>query len=420
MVGRRKSILIIVENLPVPFDRRVWAEATTLARAGYEVSIISPARKGYDAPYEELDGVHVYRHPLVEAGSSRFGYIGEYATALYHQFRLAWTIRRERGFDVIHACNPPDLIFIVALFFKLFFSTRFVFDHHDLSPELYEAKFGRRGLAHGALLVAERATFALADISIATNESYREIAISRGRLKPDNVFVVRSGPRLDKMIRMPADPKFRKGKRYLVGYVGVIGEQEGLDLLIGAASRLIHECGRKDVQFAVIGDGPEFENIKRFAIEKKLSDHIDFYGRVSDEKFLSILNTADICVNSDRWCEMNDKSTMNKILEYMALGKPIVQFELTEGRRSAAESSLYARPDNVFDFAAKIDELLENEELRVKMGKIGRQRIEQRLSWEHSAPVLLSAYAKAFARDQREADRDAQEIVVGAAAEKRS
>jgi glycosyltransferase involved in cell wall biosynthesis len=398
--GRR--VLIIVENLPVPFDRRVWAEATTLVDAGYQVSVISPMMKGFTAPFEVIDGVHVYRHPLAEAGSGA-GYLREYLGALAHQLRLAFKVKRERGFDVIHACNPPDLIFLVAAVFKLFCGARFIFDHHDLCPELYEAKFGRRGAAYWALLALERMTFALADISIATNESYRDIALGRGGMKPDRVFIVRSGPRLDRMTIAAPNPSLRRGRRFLAGYVGVIGKQEGLDLLVGAVAHLVNHVGRTDVQFAIIGDGPELAAAKACAEAKGVSAYIDFYGRVDDALFLDVLNTADICINSDRACAMNDKSTMNKILEYMALGKPIVQFEMTEGRRSAGAASLYARPDNVADFALKIDTLLGDPALRRDMGALGRERVLTQFSWAHSVPTLLRAYAAAFERRERAA-----------------
>ena len=396
--GRR--VLIVVENLPVPFDRRVWAEATSLVDAGYQVSVISPMMKGYTAPYEVIDGVHVYRHPLTEAGSGA-GYLREYLGALFHQLRLAFKIRRARGFDVIHACNPPDLIFLVAALFKLIDGVRFIFDHHDLCPELYEAKFGRRGLAYFALRAAERATFALADISIATNESYREIALERGGMTPDRVFIVRSGPRLDRMKITAPNEALKRGRRYLAGYVGVIGRQEGLDLLVGAVAHLINHVGRTDVQFAIIGDGPELSAVRALAEAKGVSGYLDFYGRVDDALFLDVLNTADVCVNCDRACAMNDKSTMNKILEYMALGKPIVQFEMTEGRRSAGAASLYARPDNVADFALKIDMLLSDPALRRDMGALGRERVLTQFSWAHSVPALLRAYAAAFERRER-------------------
>lgn len=412
----RRSVLIIVENLPVPFDRRVWSEATTLVEAGYAVSIISPKLKGYSADYEEIDGVHIYRHALHEAGNSHLGYLKEYASALWGQLRLAFKIRRERGFDVIHACNPPDLIFLVAALFKLLYGVRFIFDHHDLCPELFEAKFARKGLIHSLLLAFERMTFALADVSIATNESYRDIAVGRGRMRPERVFVVRSGPRLDRMVIGPGDPALKCGRKFLVGYIGVIGKQEGLDLLIGAAAHLVAHLGRTDTQFAIIGDGPELEAVKSLAQAKGVSDYFTFYGRAPDEVFLKVLNTADVCVNSDRCCAMNDKSTMNKILEYMALGKPIVQFDLTEGRRSAGGASFYARPDNVADFALKIDTLLGDADLRRDMGAIGRDRVIRQFSWNHSTPALLRAYAKAF--EPRETPQPRKAQTAGGAAQR--
>ncbi|MBS0472162.1 MAG: glycosyltransferase family 4 protein [Proteobacteria bacterium] len=393
--GQRK-VLIIVENLPVPFDRRVWHEATTLAAAGYEVAVICP--KGFAAAedYVCLDGVHIYRHPLPLEARGWAAYFIEYPVALFYQFRLAFKVRRERGFDVVHACNPPDLIFLVGAFFKLLFGTRFVFDHHDLNPELFEAKFGRRGPLYWVLRLCERLTFALADISIATNESYRRIAIDRGHMSPERVYVVRSGPNLARLKELPPDAVHRNGRTYLVGYIGVIGGQEGIDLLIDAVDYLVHERGRKDIQFTIMGSGPELETMRALAARKGVGDYTRFAGRVSDQEFLAILNTADVCVNPDRVNEMNDKSTMNKIMEYMALRKPIVQFDMTEGRVSAQEASLYAKPNDSRDFADKIAELLDSPDRRARMGAYGQRRVANELSWDHEAPKLLHAYAQLF------------------------
>jgi glycosyltransferase involved in cell wall biosynthesis len=388
-------VLIIVENLPCPFDRRVWQEALALRAAGHEVSIICPKGRGYARGYELLDGVHIYRHALPVEADSALGYGLEYALALLMEFALALRIAVTRGFDVIHGCNPPDTIFLIARFFKLF-GKRFIFDHHDINPELYEAKFGRRDVWYRLLCRLERWTFATADVSIATNESYRRIAIERGRMDPANVFVVRSGADLSRVRPLPPRPELRRGRKYLVGYVGVIGKQEGLDLLLQAIAHLRTELRRDDVHFIIVGGGTELAALRELAQRLSLGDCVEFTGRIPDAELWEIMSTADVCVNPDRANEMNDKSTMNKILEYMALGKPIVQFDLTEGRFSADESSAYARPNDTVDFARKLCELLDDPERRARMGAIGRSRVESGLAWHHQIPTLLKAYDTAM------------------------
>ena len=395
-VGRKRRVLIIVENLPVPLDRRVWSEATTLVQAGYEVSVICPVGDGATETYAELDGVRIYRHPLPLEARGVLGYLAEYASALYHEFRLSLKVAREVGFDVIHACNPPDLIFLVGVFHKLF-GKKFIFDHHDLNPELYEAKFGRKDMFWELLKLSERATFAAADISIATNESYKKIAIERGKMKPEDVFVVRSGPNINKVRIVEPDPTWRNGRQYLVGYVGVVGAQEGLDLLLESVDYMVNTRGRQDVQFVIVGGGPELNAVKAQALDMKLQDYVTFTGRVDDATLLSALSTADVCVNPDRPNVMNDKSTMNKIMEYMALQKPIVQYDLTEGRVSAQDASLYAKCTEIEDFADKILDLLADPEKRRQMGEYGRRRVVDELSWDAERPKLLAAYDKVFA-----------------------
>ena len=264
--GKRR-VLIIVENLPCPFDRRVWQEALALHSHGYEVSIICPKGRGYEKGYERLEGVHIYRHPLPLEADSALGYGLEYSLSLIMELALAIRIAVARGFDVIHGCNPPDTIFLIARFFKLF-GKRFIFDHHDINPELYEAKFGRRDVWYRLLCSLERWTFATADVSIATNESYRQIAIERGRMPPERVFVVRSGADLSRVKLVDARDEFRRGRRYLVGYVGVIGKQEGLDLLLEAIAYLRHERARNDIQFTIVGDGTEVDALQ--ALSRRL------------------------------------------------------------------------------------------------------------------------------------------------------
>lgn len=394
-VGRQKKVLIIVENLPVPFDRRVWQEATTLAKNAYTVSIICPKSEEYPKSFEVLENIHIYRHPLPVEADGAIGYALEYSAALFWQFFLAIKILFSRGFDAIHACNPPDNIFVIGFFFKLF-GKKFLFDHHDINPELYEAKFGRRDFFYKVMLLWERWTFKVADVSIATNESYKKIAIERGGMPPDKVYVVRSGPKLERLKILPPDNSLKCGRDYLVGYVGVMGKQEGIDYLLKSASYIIHELKRTDIHFGLVGGGTELSSMQDYAKELDISEFVTFTGRVSDKEMLRMLNTADICANPDVANEMNDKSTMNKVMEYMALGKPIVQFDLTEGRYSAQEASLYAKKNDEKDFALKIVQLIDDSKLRKKMGTYGRERVVNTLSWEYEAPNLLKAYEALF------------------------
>lgn len=390
--GRCKRVLIIVENLPVPFDRRVWQEATTLKDAGYEISIICPIGKGYEQRYEILDGIHIYRHPLPLEAEGAVGYFVEYSSALFWELVLACRVAFKRGFDIIHACNPPDTIFLVGAVFKLF-GKKFIFDHHDINPELYEAKFKRRDFFYRLLVLFERLTFKTANVSIATNNSYKQIAIERGGMSPERVFVVRSGPNLDRLKLLPPVNAWKNGRTYMVGYVGVMGKQEGIDYLLQAARYIVVDLKRTDVQFCLVGGGTSLDEMKKYAAELNIADYVTFTGRAPDQVLLEVLNTADVCVNPDIANEMNDKSTMNKIMEYMALGKPIVQFDLTEGRFSAQEASLYAEKNNFIDMAEKIVYLLDNPALRQKMGAVGRSRIENELEWKYEVPKLLAAYA---------------------------
>ncbi len=390
----KSSVLIIVENLPCPFDRRVWQEATSLRGAGMRVSIICPTGKGYELYREDINGISIYRHELPAEGSGLLGYLREYSAALYWQFRLSFKVLRERGFDVIHACNPPDNIFIIGLFYKWFFRKKFLFDHHDINPELYIAKFGRKGFFYRVMLFWERWTFWAADVSIATNESYKQIAIKRGGMDPDKVFVVRSGPNLKRLNKVPPRLELKKGRNFLVGYVGVMGKQEGLDHLLRMVSYIVYEKRRQDIQFVLIGGGTELENMKTYALKLGVEEYVTFTGRVPDKDLLSALCSSHVCVNPDVANEMNDKSTMNKIMEYMAMGKPIVQYDLTEGRFSARQSSLYAKKNNEIDFAEKILQLLDDPKKRKMMGEFGWHRIQKKLNWEYELPKLLNAYQK--------------------------
>ena len=390
-VRKYGRVLIIVENLPCPFDRRVWQEARTLAAAGYQVSIICPKAPGFEESFVQIDGIDIHRHRLPAEADGVLGYALEYSVALAMEFWLSLKILFGRGFDVIHACNPPDTIFLIGGFYKLF-GKKFLFDHHDINPELYEAKFGKRGFGRRLLIALERMSFSTADLVISTNESYRQIAIDRGGKKPEDVFVVRSGPDLSRIRQVPANPELRKGRKYLVGYVGVMGKQEGIDLLLQAVQLIVHHLKRTDIQFGLVGGGTELPAMRELAKQLGVAEYVTFTGRAPDAELLEMLNTADICVNPDRANEMNDRSTMNKVMEYMALAKPVVQFDLTEGRVSAGDASWYARPNDVADLAQKIVAPLGDENQRIHMGAIGRERVEQVLAWQHEAPRLLAAY----------------------------
>ena len=359
---------------------------------GYQVSIICPTGKGYDALHEVIDGIHLYRYRLPVEANRAAGYLIEYSVALFWSSVLSWRVLLTRGFDVVHACNPPDLLFLVGGFFKLFFRKRFLFDHHDINPELYEAKFGRRDFLYRMMLRLERWSFKVADVSIATNASYKRIAIERGGMQSGKVHIVRSGPQLERLRIGPAQPALRRGRTYLVGYVGVMGAQEGIHYLLQAARFIIHERGRSDVQFGLVGGGTSLAEMRQMAFDFGIADHVTFTGRVTDQEMLAMLNTADVCVNPDVANDMNDKSTMNKIMEYMALGKPIVQFDLTEGRVSAQDASLYARANDPVDMGLKILALLEDPAQRARMGAYGRARVENELEWKYEAPKLLKAY----------------------------
>lgn len=395
----KRKILIIVENLPVPFDTRVWQEATTLVKNGYIVSVICPKGKGYDREREVIDGVNIFRHDLPFEGSAAFGYLREYSKALKEEKRLAKLIFKEIGFDVIHGCNPPDNIYLVAKKFKKY-GVKYVFDHHDICPELFEAKFGRKGLIKNLLYLSqiylERQTFKHSTFAFVTNESYKEIAIKRGKMNPNKVVVLRSGPKFERLKIKPPVESIKRGKKYMVGYLGVIGAQEGIEYILEAAKYLKEELNRDDIFWGIVGGGNHLEEMQKLCNDMELADCVEFTGRVPDEQLLDYLNTADVCVNSDTYNSMNDKSTMNKILEYMALKKPIVQFDLKEGRYSAQDASLYAEQNNAKDLADKILSLLENPRKRQEMGEFGYNRIINELSWEHTSKALIKGYEDFF------------------------
>jgi glycosyltransferase involved in cell wall biosynthesis len=386
--------LILVENLSVPFDRRVWQESKALRAAGWDVHVICPQGTKRDTePFAEIDGIKIHRYPLRAATGGPRGYLQEYGSALWHTWRLARRIRRGFGrIDVVHACNPPDLFYLIAKRLKRK-GARFVFDQHDLVPELYLSRFDRgQDLLYRAVCRVERATYRAADVVIATNESYREVAIRRGGKRPDDVFVVRSAPAVERFRQVPPDETIKRGKPYLLCYLGVMGPQDGVDYALRALAKLRDELGRTDWHAAFVGAGDTFDAMVELAGRLGLAEQVTFTGRIPDEDLLRYLSTSDVCLSPDPLNPLNDVSTMNKIMEYMAMARPIVSFDLKEARVSAGEAAVYAPANDESQFAKLIAHLLDDPEQRATMGEIGRARVAGPLSWERSTEALLAAY----------------------------
>jgi len=388
-------ILIIVENLPVPLDRRVWQESCALRDAGYEVVVICPKMRGHTKVYEHLDGIHIYRHWISEEAGGFAGFLREYASALLGETRLAWKVWFKHRPALIHLCNPPDLLFLVALPFKVLFGTKVIYDVHDVWPEMFEAKFGKRGLFYWLVRLAERLTYATADIVIGTNQSVGLTALERGGKHPWEVFVVRTAPKIA-TTSVAANPALRQGRRYLVGYVGVMGNADGVDYLIEAADHLVHRLNRRDVQFLLMGTGPEFAALVVQRDRLGLRDFVDLPGRVSNEFLFSALKTIDLGVACDPINTYNDHCTMNKTLEYMAFGRAQVMFTTKEGRASAAGAAVYVEENSSAKLAEAIAVALDDEASRARMGAVGVERIRGELSWERSVEQLLRAYSAAL------------------------
>jgi glycosyltransferase involved in cell wall biosynthesis len=385
---------MLVENLPVPFDRRVWMEATTLRRAGYQVSVICP--QGRDAPrwHERLEDVDVYRYPL-PSFRGFVGHIVEYGIALLATLALSLVVLWRHGFNVIHSANPPDLFFLIAALYKPF-GKRFVFDHHDLVPETCETRWSGLQLAVMRPLMrwCERATFMTADLVISTNESYRAVAIARGGKAADRVVVVRSGPLKSRFAPVPPDPTLRGGRRYLVCYLGVMGPNDGVHLLIEAAHTLIFTLGCHDVRFALMGSGDCFSQLVEQTRRLGLDAYVSFTGRIPDDLVIQYLSTADLGIAPDPKDALNDVSTMNKIVEYMAVGVPVLAFDLREARVSAGDAGEFADATDPDDLARRALALLENPERRRQMSVAGRDRFVNVLAWDHQAERLLGAYRR--------------------------
>ena len=394
-MASRGSVLHLSENLPLPFDRRVWMELTALRDAGFEISAICPMGEPWTKTHEVIDGIAIWRYPAPPPTQGFLSYVWEFLYCWLQTLRLSVTVLARRGFDIIHAANPPDTFWAIAALYKPF-GKRYVFDHHDLCPELYVSRFGPAkagNLAHRALLALEQAQFRTADLVISTNESYRGVATGRGHVDPRRVFVVRSGPSRERFATVrPVDESLKRGRPLLVAYLGVMAPQDGVDHLLRAARVLVHDRGRRDVSFTLVGAGDSFDELKALSASLNLSEFVCFTGRIPDADVERILATADVCVCPDPKNPLNDLSTMNKILEYMACGRPIAAYDLREHRFSAGDGALYAAPNDEQDLARQIERLLDDPALRERMGAYNRKRFLESMAWEFNRSELLRAY----------------------------
>jgi glycosyltransferase involved in cell wall biosynthesis len=390
----RRRVLIIVQNLPVPFDRRVWLECQALVEAGYLVAVVCPKGKG-DPAYEVMDGVELYKYRPYAPGGSSLSFVIEY---VYSFAATAWCVlkaRRQGRFAVLQACNPPDIFWPIAMVLGMFDRTKFVFDHHDLCPELYQSRFpDGPSLPYRGLLALERRTHRAADHVISTNESYRDIAIRRSSKVPTDVTVVRTGPDPVKLRRGEADPELRRGRKFLAAYIGVMGPQDGVDIVVRAAGIVVHELKREDIAFTIIGSGDCFDELVALRDELKLNGHVEFTGRAPDELVKKILSTADAGLSPDPKNPLNDVSTMNKTMEYMAFELPVVAFDLRETRVSAGDAAVYVTPNDTQEYAWAIVNLMDDAVGRAKLGQLGRARIEDELAWPYQKRAYLDVYAR--------------------------
>ena len=416
----RERILIIVQNLPVPFDRRVWLEATTLTQAGYYVSVICPKAKGFKASHEVLEGIEIFRYALPFDASSKLGFAAEFVWCFLLTSLLSLRLALfGRGFDILHACNPPETYWLLGWFWRMF-GKAFLFDHHDLSPEMYRAKFGGGGRILDVLLWLEKQTFRQADVVVTTNQSHKEIAIARGGKRPEDIYVVRSGPQLSRFAIYPADPAWRQGKSRLLVYLGEICKQDGVDHLIRALKLLMERYGFQDFHCVLIGGGPHQPVIQRYAQEIGVASHCTFTGRIPDEALCRILSSADIAIDPDPKNDWTDKSTMNKIVEYMFFGLPIVCYDLREARVSANKAARYVEANNEDALARGIFELSADAAAQARMRSFGMDRVRRVLAWDYSVPPLLAAYEKArVVRGARRRRASAMSAAISSARETR-
>ncbi len=392
-------ILIIVQNLPVPFDRRVWLECGTLTRAGYRVAVVCPKGSG-DPSYQVIDGVEIYKYQPYSPGGGAASYLAEYVYSFTATLIMSLRAARHGRFAAVQSCNPPDIFWPIGILFRLWHGSRFVFDHHDLCPETFESRFPEGSpLLYRGLRFLERCTTRFADHVISTNESYRRLVMGRDGIEPDRMTVVRTGPDPDKLKAVEAVPALRRGRPYLAVYLGVMGPQDGVDIVIKTAHFVVNTLRRTDISFTLIGSGDCFEELVALRDQLRLGDFVHFTGRVPDETVRDVFSTADVGLSPDPLNPLNDVSTMNKTMEYMAFGLPVLAFDLRETRASAEEAGIYATPNDIEEMARLLVELIDDEPRRQSMGSAGRRRVEEKLAWSHQEPHYRSVYDRLLRRE---------------------
>lgn len=387
---KKPLVLVIVQNLPLPGDRRVWLECKSLRDEGYEVAAITPAAPG-DLRYELHEGVHLWKYKPPPVTESKLSFVWEFVYCWLRTFFLSLSVVRRLGRPaVIQTCNPPDTYWALGLLYRPF-GTKFVFDQHDLNPELFESRFNKRGPLYRALILLEKANYKVAEQVVSTNESYAQMAITRGAVDPSRVTVVRTGPDTSVLTPSNPNPELKRGRKYLVHFHGVMGPQDGVDLVVGAAHDVLRRHGRKDVYFSVLGAGDCWAELKAKVTELGLEDDIYMPGRVSDEELFAHLSTADIGLSSDPPNPLNDLSTMNKTMEYMAFGVPVVAFDLKETKVSAGSSAVFVPVANAGEYADAIVRLLDDDVARKTMSEAGIARARTELDWKYQREGYVKA-----------------------------
>jgi len=413
-----KNRILMLTQSSFPSDTRVRNEADALAKAGYNIRVIALRRYDYEKSSDIVDGVKIYRVPEVALfkksqtnrswlksqfyrAKSALGYISEYLYFTTVCFFMSIYVALKDGFDAVHIHNPPNTLFLIGIFYQLF-GKKFVFDCHDLEPELYLSRYNaKNNLIYKLLLLEEKCCLKFANVVITTNESYKEINIKRGRLEPGKIFVVRNGPDLTIFKQVKGVDRLKNMGKSILIYIGVMGPQDGVDYLLRSLKELAYSLKRDDFYCLIIGKGDSVENLKKLKDDLQLQNYVEFTGRLQKEELMPYLATADIGLEPNPSNPLSNLSTLIKVMEYMALAKPIVCFDLKETRFSAKESAIYVSPNNEIEFAKAIVSLMDNPNKRAYMGAAGQKRVKEKLAWQHVSKNLLLAYESVLPKNSQ-------------------